>query len=272
MERFILDYEPGTYEQRDLLPRRRLRDEDVRPMMLMWMRGCNPHYIARQFKSPRGDALSAKMVRSHAFRLAIHGHGIPMENAREPKRWTPAGRDGPASMERGAGSAAYTPASAIPHGLRSNRLGRKPAVGAKGNYTRPEDMLGANQGVTLADDGALVLQMYDDGPPPPGWREGGPLYEPFKTKEDKVHDGATDARAEGSQQGPEGREPPAASPGAESDQDAAGGPGEAQQGTAEQASAGREPQQHGAGGGGAEGQARVPRKGRKPRKPPAAQG
>lgn len=87
MPAFIVRYQPCTYDQSAVEPRKRLKDDDVAEFIQFWMQGRWALWMGQHFLSVRGVPLSSKMVRSHAKRLQDQGLIPPPSGVIQP-HWT----------------------------------------------------------------------------------------------------------------------------------------------------------------------------------------
>lgn len=179
MKVYDLSYIEGSYQQGDLPLRKRLRDEDVRTLILWWLQGRNPAYIGRKLGNVLGGPVSARMVRRHVLRLATAGH-LDARFGLEQPDWQRIAAEERGEPWQEPGLQRYTarPATVLPAGIREPARGRPAGAGKHGtrrgrppaeHHTPPEDML---RGVapSVASGGALVVPIYQEGATPPeGW-------------------------------------------------------------------------------------------------------
>jgi hypothetical protein len=180
MERYRIEYSVGSYDQRDIPLRRRLRDDDVRRFLLYWLQAKVPTWIARQFTTEAGTPLSYRMVYRHAERLAASGH-LAAEYGRAQPDWR-AIKEGTnlrlTATITGRQPAQYRGAGELPKGLRPHRGGPQIGTARRGRpagaVISPEDMLrGVGQGA-IAADGVLVVPYFDPDARPPGDSDSAP--------------------------------------------------------------------------------------------------
>lgn len=91
-----VDYQPGMYEQSDLAPRKRMKEEDVRRFIVYWLQGRTATWLGKTLLSERDAKMSPHMMRSHARRLQDQGFIPPPLGYMQPHWRTRA--------ERSAGS------------------------------------------------------------------------------------------------------------------------------------------------------------------------